>query len=314
MAYFVGCTAAYLFPEVARAAVNILERNGIAVYVPPQQCCGMPTLLEGAARITRSRVQANLQQLVSAADSGCDLVCSCPTCGFFMNVLLKEGAYYSKAYQESVNAGADEIRVPDAAAGRGGHSSLQRSIYRKILKDNPYFSDIDPLARIAVAEGLSDMGQYLQRLHREGRLDANLGRIERRVVYFAPCHQRKQGAGSSYEDLLGLVPGLDVRRVGGAMDCCGMGGSLGFKKEFHEASIRIGRPLAAKIEAASPEAIITECLNCRLQFRYLLPSVPVIHPLEILETAYHCADQDNSTKNQKNKIGTANTQGEKNDG
>jgi glycerol-3-phosphate dehydrogenase subunit C len=47
VAYFTGCTARYLFPEVAKATVEVLERNGVAVYVPPQRCCGMPSMLEG---------------------------------------------------------------------------------------------------------------------------------------------------------------------------------------------------------------------------------------------------------------------------
>ncbi len=285
-AYFAGCTAAYLFPEVAGAAVAVLKKNGIAVYVPPQQCCGMPTLLEGEYGLTRTRVSKNLQSLLIAAKSGCDLVCSCPTCGFFMKDLLEEGAYYSRAYQESVNAGEDEIRIPDKREGINRHVSLQKSVYGKILKDDSCFSDIDPLARISLSEKIRDMGQYLEHLHEKGRLDTNFGPANARMAYFAPCHQREQNIGSPYESLLFLIPGLEISRVGGAMDCCGMGGSLGFKEGFHEESIRLGSRLAEKIRAASPEAIVTECLSCRLQFRHLLPEIRVFHPLEILKKAY----------------------------
>lgn len=292
-AYFAGCTAAYLFPQVARAAAAVLGQNGIAVYVPPQQCCGMPTLVEGAETITRSRVQQNLQTLLDAADAGCDLVCSCPTCGFFMKVLLKEGAFYSRDYQESVNAGDDEIRVPDHRPGGKQHVLLQKSIYGKILKDDSCFSDIDPLARIRLSEKIRDMGQYLGHLHDRGRMDINFAPVNARMAYFAPCHQREQNMGSPYENLLSLIPGLDISRAGGAMDCCGMGGSLGFKESFHEASIRLGRRLAEKIRAASPEAIVTDCLSCRLQFRHLAPELPVFHPLEILKKAYDKKEDEN---------------------
>ncbi|MBS0014687.1 MAG: hypothetical protein KFF46_12045 [Desulfobacterales bacterium] len=286
IAYFAGCTAAYLFPEVARAAVAVLEHNDIGVYVPPQRCCGMPTLLEGEKKRTDRRVKKNLKSLLDAAALGCDPVCSCPTCGFFMKVLLKEGAVYSDAYQKAVNAGTDEIRIPDSRPGKGGYTSLQKSMYGKILKDNPYFSGIDPLARIKLSEKISDTGQYMESLHQQGRLDPNPGRISGRMMYFAPCHQREQNIGSPYENLLALIPGLELSRVGGAMDCCGMGGSLGFKEGFHEKSIRLGRRLAEKIRAAAPEAIVTDCLSCRLQFRHLMPEIPVFHPLEILKKAY----------------------------
>ena len=284
-AYFAGCTAGFLFPEVARAAVAVLKQNHIAVYVPPQQCCGMPTLLEGMAALTRQRVQDNLRTLLDAADTGFDLVCTCPTCGFFMKKLLREGAHYSQAFQKSVSAGADEIRVP-GKIGKEGYVSLKKSIYGDLLADNPNFSAIDPMARIALSEKLSDMGQYLERLHLKGLLDTNLGRINNRMVYFTPCHQREQNIGSPYENLLFMIPGLDLIHVGGDMDCCGMGGSLGFKEGFHGDSIRLGQPLAEKIKAASPYAIVTDCLSCRLQFRHLLPELPVYHPLELLASAY----------------------------
>ncbi len=42
VAYFAGRSAGYLFPEVGKAAVRILERNGIEVHIPPQECCSMP--------------------------------------------------------------------------------------------------------------------------------------------------------------------------------------------------------------------------------------------------------------------------------
>ena len=33
--YFAGCTASYLYPEVARAAVSLLQAAGVQVWVPP---------------------------------------------------------------------------------------------------------------------------------------------------------------------------------------------------------------------------------------------------------------------------------------
>ena len=44
-----------------------------------------------------------------------------------------------------------------------------------------------------------------------------------------------------------------------------------------------------RVEAAAPEAIITDCLSCRLQFEHLLP-YDVFHPLEVLSRAYESAD------------------------
>jgi glycerol-3-phosphate dehydrogenase subunit C len=288
VAYFAGCTAGYFFPEVARAAVNVLKHNGVCVYVSPQQCCGMPTLLEGDQPTTLSRVRYNLEILLKTARAGYDLVCSCPTCGFLMKVLLKEKALYSEAYQRSVHAGNDEIKVPNSKTGKSGFVYLKKSMYQAILRDDGYFCGLDPLDRIALSAQITDMGEYLDRLYREKRLNINFGKLEKRMVYFAPCHQREQEIGSPYEKLMQLIPRLSIQSVGGAMDCCGMGGSLGFKKNFHEASIKLGQPLMEKIKRVEPEMIITDCLSCRLQFNHIL-SYPVLHPLELISQAYEAS-------------------------
>lgn len=287
-AYFAGCTAGYLFPEVARSAVAVMAHNGISVHVTEQQCCGMPTLLEGDLTTTLERVRSNIDILSKTVRAGYDLVCSCPTCGFFMKVLLKERAFYSPEYQRSVNAATDEIKIQDRKAGTSGFVSMKKSMFKDILKDDGFFSGLDPLARIDLSDAVLDMGEYLDRLYQEKRLNTHFGAVAGRMAYFAPCHQREQDIGTPYEKLLRLLPGLTIVRVGGSMDCCGMGGSLGFKENFHAASIRLGQALMQKIEAVSPEAIITDCLSCRLQFQHMLP-YPVLHPLEIIARAYGSA-------------------------
>jgi glycerol-3-phosphate dehydrogenase subunit C len=283
VAYFAGCTAGYLFPQVARAAVTVLQGCGVDVVVPPQQCCGMPTLVEGDGRTTLNRARANLETLLELQRRGYQPVGSCPTCGFVMKVLMKEGAYYSGSYQQSVDAAVNEIKIPDEAGG-DGFRHLDKNVYGDILTDDGLFNGLDPQDRIALADGFADIGEYLA-----GRIEAERGnqcwhQVPGRMVYFAPCHQREQKIGSPYLRLLEQIPGLTVVPVGGAMDCCGMGGSLGVKASFHDASMAIGRPLIEKIKAAAPEAVVTDCLSCRMRFEHLLP-YPVFHPLELLAKA-----------------------------
>ena len=52
LAYFAGCTGRYLFPDVPKAVVDVFQNNGIEIYYLEQQCCGMPTLLEGDRQLT----------------------------------------------------------------------------------------------------------------------------------------------------------------------------------------------------------------------------------------------------------------------
>jgi glycerol-3-phosphate dehydrogenase subunit C len=285
-AYFAGCTAGYLFPEVAKAAVGVLSHNAVTVHVPDQQCCGMPTLLEGDRSTTLRRARTNLKALIELGREGYDLVCSCPTCGYLLKVLLKENACYADAYQKAVGAGANEIKVPDDTAGGDGFIRVKKTMYQRILQDNGLFSELDPLERIEVSTHIQDLGAFLFGLHKEGRLNTEFGQLEGHMVYYAPCHQREQGVGSPYPELLAKIPGLDIQPIGGAMDCCGMGGSLGYKRQFHEDSIRLGDRLMAKIEAAAPTLIVTDCLSCRLQFQHRLP-YRVLHPLELLLQAYN---------------------------
>jgi glycerol-3-phosphate dehydrogenase subunit C len=285
ISYFVGCTAGYLFPQVGRGVVEILEHNGATVYVPPQQCCGMPFLVEGDRGRTLKLAQTNMEQLLEAARAGDDLIYSCPTCGFFLKSLLKERAYYSDVYQQSVGAKEGELKVPAPEKGENKFWTLKKSMYQHILKDDGYFSSIDPLDRAALADHLSDFGLYLTRLHAEGRLATDFNPLPERMVYFAPCHLREQKMGRPYLDLLKLIPDLDIEPVGNDYDCCGMGGVFGFKDHFHQKSLELGKPLMEKIRGRDPQAIVTDCMSCRLQFSHCLP-FPVFHPVEVLARAY----------------------------
>ncbi|WP_169728969.1 heterodisulfide reductase-related iron-sulfur binding cluster [Desulfatirhabdium butyrativorans] len=285
VAYFAGCTAGYFFPEIAIAAVGVLERNGIAVHVPEQQCCGMPLLLEGDQETALDRMRFNLNVLVGLVREGYTPVCSCPTCGYALKVLLQQGACYSEGYQRHIQAETGEIRIPDRQSGKPGFVSLKKSMYENLLIDDGLFSGLDPIGRMELAARVQDVGEYLLgRMPENAPAPASTGMPHRRMVYFAPCHQREQEIGSPYETLLARIPSLSVQRVGSAMDCCGMGGSLGFKQGFSERSLALGERLFAKIRKAAPDAIVTDCISCRLQFEHALP-YPVFHPLQVLAMA-----------------------------
>jgi glycerol-3-phosphate dehydrogenase subunit C len=289
VAYFTGCTARYIFPEVARATVEVLQYNGIQVYCPDQKCCGMPSFLEGDRNLTIQSAAHNLEVLSEAAREGYDILCSCPTCSFMLRGLLPDGAYYSREYQESVGADAKFIKVP--AKRRPGDiqerkvEAFDKIIYANIMKDEGYFSSLDPMKRIAVAEKVFDVGEYLLSLHRAGELKTDFVPADRKPLYFPPCHQREQEFGQPYLELLKLISGVQPEAIQGNLYCCGLAGVMGFKRDFHQASIRLGGRLIDKIKEMNPEVLVTDCLSCRLQFNQLLP-YQVRHPIEILKEAY----------------------------
>jgi len=214
---------------------------------------------------------------------------SCPTCSYMLRKVLGRGAYYSEAYQESVGGDEKGIKVPVGKQldehGTRKFESLSKTIYKGILRDDGYFSSISPLKRIKVAENTYDLGEYLMDLYKKGEISTDFGSVAGRNVYYPPCHLREQQIGQPYAELLKKIPGIELAVAGGAFDCCGLAGVMGFKREFHDASVRMGSPLMEKIQALKPERIVTDCLSCRLQFEQLLP-YDVVHPIEILHGAY----------------------------
>ena len=304
VAYFAGCTARYYFPEVAKATVEVLQRNGVAVYLPEQKCCGMPTMLEGDRSFTFDLARFNVAELARCVADGFDIVCSCPTCGYLLKSVLREGAQYSADYRSLVEQLANEAKgdmgevstrlARDDAAftgrvnNRSAHGRqpwMLGMVPWKVFNDQGYFAEIGGLDRLRVANHTYDLGEYLRSMHEAGQLDLQLAPVNAEVSYFAPCHQRQQGIGRPWMDLLGLLPDIRLGKVGDGFDCCGQGGIMGFKKEFHESSLKIGSRLFDKINAAAPERLATDCLSCRIQFQQVLP-FDVAHPVELLWEAY----------------------------
>jgi glycerol-3-phosphate dehydrogenase subunit C len=311
VAYFTGCTARYLFPQVAQATVEVLEANGIAVYVPPQKCCGMPTMLEGDRKFTHATAGYNLRQLSAVVEAGYDIVCSCPTCGYFMKAVQPADAMHTPDFrvrlQQLATEEGDLVKIgerlrreepalqgrADPMFERAPQPSNLRMILSGLVRDRGYFGTFDGTQRLRISSRTYDLGEYLLRLDGAGRLNRDFGPVpgdSGHMAYFAPCHQREQAIGQPWQALLALVPGAAPGRVGDPMDCCGLGGIMGFKKKFHPTSVAIGRRLMRKVEAVAPETLLTDCLSCRLQFNQMLPQ-PVVHPVEILAAAYRAAKE-----------------------
>lgn len=286
--YFAGCTGRHLFPEVPRAVVKTLQRLGVAVYCPEQHCCGMPAFVEGDRKKALDLVRRTVDQLAQLVEEGFAIVCSCPTCGYMLKTVVRERADYAEARQTQLGGDARFIVVPDegypAQGGKKPLKKLLRSLYGRLLRDDGYFSAIDPVRRVMVAENTFDAGEYLLgRIYQASSPHAFIIRRDR-LVYFVPCHQREQQIGRPYIELLQAIPGLTLDIVDGPYDCCGMGGNMGFKKDFHAASLRLAAPVLKKIRDLNPDGIVTDCLSCRLQFMHAL-TYPVYHPTEIMNVA-----------------------------
>ncbi len=84
VALFATCTVEYNEPAIGRAAVRVLERNGVDVALPAQRCCGMPYLDGGAVDEARALIRDNVRSLAAAAREGREIVALGPTCGYML--------------------------------------------------------------------------------------------------------------------------------------------------------------------------------------------------------------------------------------
>jgi glycerol-3-phosphate dehydrogenase subunit C len=80
VALFVTCSFNYNAPEVARAAVAVLEKSGCQVVVPDQRCCGMPYLESGDVDSARECRLRNVDAFLPFVRAGYAVVAPGPTC------------------------------------------------------------------------------------------------------------------------------------------------------------------------------------------------------------------------------------------
>jgi glycerol-3-phosphate dehydrogenase subunit C len=133
-----------------------------------------------------------------------------------------------------------------------------------------------------VANHTFDVFEFLRNLKQSNDLHMNFKQLPLKAAYFAPCHLRALAIGLPAVEILRSIPGLQLDNI--EADCCGLGGTYGFKKEKYEISQEIGSDLAKAIDRLKPEIILSDCEGCRLQIRHLTGS-KVLHPIQILRDA-----------------------------
>jgi glycerol-3-phosphate dehydrogenase subunit C len=133
-----------------------------------------------------------------------------------------------------------------------------------------------------LAEHIFDLFEFLRNLKESGSLNLHFKELPLKAAYFAPCHLRSLNIGLPALEILRLIPGLQLDNIDA--DCCGLGGTFGFKKEKYEISQEIGKDLAEAIDRLSPEIVLTDCEGCRMQIRHLT-GLKVLHPVQVLRDA-----------------------------
>ncbi|MBI1728270.1 MAG: anaerobic glycerol-3-phosphate dehydrogenase subunit C [Candidatus Rokubacteria bacterium] len=84
VALFATCSVEFNDPATGKAAVAVLERNGVDVSLPAQRCCGMPYLDGGAVKEAKGLIADNVKSLAEAVRHGREIVVPGPTCSYML--------------------------------------------------------------------------------------------------------------------------------------------------------------------------------------------------------------------------------------
>jgi glycerol-3-phosphate dehydrogenase subunit C len=104
------------------------------------------------------------------------------------------------------------------------------------------------------------------------------------VAYQAACHQRVQNIGLKTRDVLNLVPGTAVTTQ---ERCSGHDGTYAVKKETHDKSVKIARPVVRKVDAQEPDHFTSDCPMAATHIANLSAKVDKAeHPMTLLRLAY----------------------------
>ena len=158
------------------------------------------------------------------------------------------------------------------------------------MKDYETFFEDDPAwaeRAQGFAEAVSDISELLVRAGpRRGAA------VECSLAYDHPCHlQHAQGVAEAPLAVLGAVPGVDVRIVRGADECCGGAGI--YAMTHPELGGRIGRDKVESVRAEQADLACTPNAGCMMQIgsglRRAGDSTGTVHPVEILDESYRRA-------------------------
>ncbi|MCL5027978.1 MAG: LUD domain-containing protein [Bacteroidetes bacterium] len=186
------------------------------------------------------------------------------------NKALKLAAYL----EQLIDSGKEVIVVEPSVL------SLFRYDYKKLINNDKLFYKL--------AKHTYDPIEYINKLliHLEVDLTNKLNipnPSSTYIFYHAHCQMKTVGAGNAASDFYrSLGFNVSVSNV----ECCGMAGSFGYKKEYYELSKNVGSDLINQIRKSNSfdnkTIILASGISCREQIEDELNN-PIYHPIEYLE-------------------------------
>ena len=157
--------------------------------------------------------------------------------------------------------------------------AMFRRDYKHLLKDEEQFT--------ILRNNCYEPFEYLHKFFPEDNIDASrLFDIKKipdgtKIFYHSHCQQKTIGAAEPTIEILKKL-GLDIETS--EVECCGMAGSFGYKKDFYEVSMKDAEDLFNQIKSAGDKnniLVLASGISCKDQISEGL-GIEVIHPLELL--------------------------------
>ena len=135
-----------------------------------------------------------------------------------------------------------------------------------------------------VAQAIFDPFEYLMLRHKGGKLKTDFKQALGKVAYHAACHQRVQNFGAKTRDLLALIPDTKVEMI---ERCSGHDGTYAVKQEFHAASMKIVRPVVARVKKIEADHYGSDCPMAGHHIEHgMADGSHTEHPMSLLRKAY----------------------------
>jgi Fe-S oxidoreductase len=137
---------------------------------------------------------------------------------------------------------------------------------------------------LKVKNAFYDPFEYLMLRNKENKFLTDFKKSLGKVSYHAACHQRVQNIGPKTKDTLSLIPDTQVEII---ERCSGHDGTYAIKKESHDFSVKIVKPVVRKINKAEPKHYGSDCAMAGHHIGHVMNNgKEPEHPISLLRKAY----------------------------
>jgi len=137
---------------------------------------------------------------------------------------------------------------------------------------------------VKVSEAIFDPFEYLLQRHKGGKLNTEFKVPLGKVAYHAACHQRVQNIGPKTREVLELIPDTTIESI---ERCSGHDGTYAVKKEFHHISMKIVKPVVARVKKFEADHYGSDCPMAGHHIEHGMgDGSETRHPMSLLRMAY----------------------------